>query len=109
MSEVTTVEKRTGKGEIKEFQGEPLNPPITYEYEYEVFGNQEQAIKAGRWPDTNTILSWLNTDNERLAKANEYQKSLKSKREAYEATREFKVKEIIKACVAAGMSKDVAE
>lgn len=101
----------TKSGEIKEFQGETLNPPITYDYSYKTFETKQEAVGANAWPqDADTfVLARINKQAEASAKSAAYVKALEDKRKAYEETTEFKRKNLVAALVLAGKSKIEAE
>lgn len=97
--------KVTGSGEVKEFMGRVLDESIKYSYEYETFGNKNDAIAAGKWPSDadEYVLTKVNKAQETAAKAKAYQAAIASEREAYEQTPAFKVKQIVDSLTAAGM------
>ena len=100
---------KTGSGEISEYQGKVISPAIPYTFEYSVYDTLTEAKDSQDWPSDAEVLKWVNQSSERKSKANQYQKTLAPLREAYEATREFKVASIVSACVKAGMDRATAE
>ncbi len=102
-------QSNTGNAKIQDFMGEALNPPIEYTYSYDTFATKEEAIAAGKWLTDSDVLVHVNKKQETAAKANAYQAALKTKREAYEKSDAYKLKQLVSSLVANGMDTAEAE
>jgi len=114
MADVENVETsgkvlKTENGQVQEYQGEKLNPPIDYSYEFSIYETLGDAQQSEDWPSPQEILKFVNAKAKTAAKASAYQAATKALKEAYEATPEFKRATIAKSLVAAGMDPAEAE
>lgn len=111
VSKENGVSKYRGSGEIAEAFGKKFSPAKTYEFEFETYENKAAAVAANKWPsDADAyVLAKVNKQNEASAKSAAYQKELKSEREEYENSPEFKFKQLVASLVAVGKSQAEAE
>lgn len=101
--------KKTGKGQVQEYQGKPLSPALDYTFEYEVYDSVAEAKASENWPNDSDMLKFVNQRAERSAKASSYQAVIAPLKEAFENSAEFKRQQLIKAALAFGMSQEQAE
>lgn len=97
------------EGQIDSYQGRNLADPIKYSGSVEGFSNKEEAVTATKWPGDADILEMLNGRLLTSEKAKSYQSATKALKEAYEASPDFKRKQLINAAVEAGFSPAEAE
>lgn len=100
---------KTGNGTVEEYQGKPVSPVITYNFDYSVYDNLTEARASEDWPSDNEVLKWVNQTAERSAKASSYQKAVAELKKAYEASPEFRQAQFVKSAIAMGFSADEAE
>jgi hypothetical protein len=110
MTKVTT-DKDGNKlgGKVEEYQGEKLNPPIEYFYEFTKYDNVAEAKASEDWLNDNDILKIVNQTAERTAKASAYQKAVADKKKEYEKSDAYTRKEMVKLLVLRGKSQEEAE
>lgn len=101
--------KQNGSGKVEEYQGETLNPPIEYVYEFDKFDTLSEAKASESWPSDNEVLKWVNQTQERTAKASAYQKAVADKKKEYEKSDAFTRKEMVKLLVLRGKTQAEAE
>lgn len=91
---VSTFESQ---GEIGEAFGKTFTPPKRYTFQWKTYGTKEAAVAANKWPSDadEFVLNKINKQNENSAKSAAYQAELKSEKEAYEASPEFKFKQAV--------------
>ena len=101
--------KKTGSGTVEEYQGKPVSPVITYDFEFNVYDSLTEAKQSEDWPSENEVLKWVNQTAERSSKASAYQKAVADLKKAYEASPEFRHAQFVKSAIAMGFSADEAE
>lgn len=104
--------KKSGSGKVEEYQGEKLNPPIEYTYEFDQYegpGSVQEAKSSEDWMNDNDILKNVNQTKERTAKASAYQKAVADKKKEYEKSDAFTRKEMIKILLLRGKTQAQAE
>jgi len=100
---------KDGSASVSEFMGKPVSPAIPYDFEYSVFDNLAEARQSEDWPSDSEVLKWVNQTAERSSKAKAYQEAVKTLRESYEKTREFKVANLAKSAITAGICATAEE
>ena len=99
----------TDSGKVEEYQGTVVNPPVSYEFSYEVFENLQEAKNSEDWPGDSEVLKFVNQRKFTSSKAQAYQKATKSLKETYESSDAFKRKNLINSAIAAGLAQQEAE
>src|SRR5258707_10450956 len=94
----------TDSGKVEEYQGEKVEPVVTYNFDYEVFENLNEAKTSEDWPGDSEVLKFVNQRKFTSAKAQAYQKATKALKDAYEASDAFKRKNLINSAIAAGLA-----
>lgn len=96
---------------ISTFMEKPLPKPIPYDYKWETYKNKEDAVEANAWPSDadEFVLNRINTQNKASAKSVSYQSTLKTLREFYEDTNEYRRKSFIETATLGGMQEDQAK
>lgn len=104
--------KKSDASEITEYQGSALKTPIKFSFEWEEYPADADGINAakaaGDWPNEGGILRGINASRKVAARQKAYVESTKTLREAYEKTREYKVKTLTQALIATGKSAEEA-
>lgn len=99
----------TDSGKVEEYQGKKLDTAISYEFSYDVYENLADARNSEDWPGDSEILKFVNQRKFTSAKAQAYQKATKQLKEAYEASADYKRKQLISAAMLAGFTQEEAE
>lgn len=100
---------RTFEGVIETFQGETLNPPISYKGSVSVPETKAEAIEKTLWPGDDVILGNIQDKLETAEKAKRYQQETKQLREDYEKSPKFLKKNLYDSLLKSGFSVSDAE
>lgn len=99
----------TFEGTVEAYQGKNLDTPIKFSGNASLYENVAEAKASEDWPGDSEVLKMVNTKKVTSAKAAEYQKATKVLKEAYEASDDYKRKNLVTAMLAAGFSQVEAE
>lgn len=103
------MKTETFEGVVEAYQGKSLATPIKFSGEVSVYETVAEAQASEDWPGASEVLKIVNTKKVTTAKAKAYQDSTKALKEAYEASDDYKRKNLVAAAVAAGFSQAEAE
>lgn len=102
------MKKVSFKGTVSEYQGQKVNPELSYSGEADQFENISEARQSEFWPGDAEVLKFVNNKLLTNAKSSAYQEVIKPLKEAYESSDDYKWKNLYDSAVAAGQSADAA-
>lgn len=80
---------------VNEFQGDKLDTPVTFEYEYSKFENKEEAVAAQMWLTEGDILNQVNANAKVSGRQKRYNEVMKDHIAKYRESDEFKLKQLV--------------